>query len=279
MQGVQLHRIVPLALCLAACQTAAGTGPIEIGLGSDPAAQALRTGSHGGHDIVSAVVTLTEVDFEIEGLGWVPVVVQPRTIDLLALDGKDFTSLGVVTLPAGKVKALRFFFDASSAMVILKNGQTARLELPDQGVLKVKGSFHLAPCAKGSVIIDFDPKVEVSDKHGQKKYELRCKARIKVRTSDACGGDDAGSGGSDGGDPCAGVVCAPNEMCENGLCVPDPCFGVVCAPGETCRNGACTGGMPDMSAPPDMTPPRDMTPPPDMSRPKDPCEKPHKKKP
>ena len=38
--------------------------------------------------------------------------------------------------------------------------------------------------------------------------------------------------------PTACAACAPDEICQNDMCV-DPCEGVTCGPGETCRFGAC----------------------------------------
>jgi hypothetical protein len=140
------------------------------------------------------------------------------------------------------VKGLRFVLDDTGAKVVLRDGREAKLELPDRGVLKVKGSFHVGPCASGTVIVDFDPKLHAErNRRGETSYELRCKARIKtVSTSGSCGGGSPDGGGDGGGpDPCEGIVCAPGEVCEGGMCVADPCAGVVCAPGEHCEGGVC----------------------------------------
>lgn len=250
----RISRIAPLAIAVlaAACQSAAGPGHIDVALsGTQP--------TSSGSEVASVIVTVKEIDLEVRGKGWVPVVTTPQTIDLLALDGKPLTTLGVAQLPAGRVKGMRFLLDDAGAKVILKDGKTAKLELPDHGVLQVKGSFHVGPCAAGTVLVDFDPKLEKERdrKTGAVEYALRCKAHVKTEsTTSTCDGPDGGgAGGSDGGrrdggggDPCAGVVCAPGESCVGGQCVADPCFGVVCAPGERCDNGVCVSG----SANPDL---------------------------
>jgi hypothetical protein len=234
-----------LATTSTGCQTT-GVGQVEV---------ALSSARPDASDVTSVIVVVKQIDFEVRGAGWVPVVTRPQTIDLLALDGKDLTSLGVGTLPTGRVKAIRFLLDDAGAKVILKGGKQAKLELPDRGVLKVKGSFHLGSCASGTVIVDFDPKLhaERNRRTGETEYELRCKARVKtVSTPNGCGGGTTDGGSApDGGasDPCKNVVCAPGETCEDGVCVADPCFNVVCPPGERCEEGICvssSGGTPDM---------------------------------
>lgn len=245
----RISRLAPLAIAVlaAACQSAAGPGHIDVALsGASP------TSSSG--EVAAVIVTVKEIDLEVRGKGWVPVVTTPQTLDLLALDGKPLTTLGVAQLPAGRVKGMRFLLDDAGAKVVLKDGKTAKLELPDHGVLQVKGSFHVGPCASGTVLVDFDPKLEKERNHktGETEYELRCKAHVKTEaTTSTCEGPDGGAAGNgDGGgnDPCAGVVCAPGESCVGGQCVADPCFGVVCAPGERCESGVCVTG----SANPDL---------------------------
>ena len=40
-------------------------------------------------------------------------------------------------------------------------------------------------------------------------------------------------------DPCAGVTCAPDQLCANGACIANACLGVSCGPGLVCQGGAC----------------------------------------
>jgi hypothetical protein len=274
-----LFWIAPLALT--ACSGTVSTGAVDVALSAWESESsddiALRTFGHQtAHDLKSAVVVVREIDVQVPGQGWVPVMMTPRTVDLLALDGKTLTSLGITSLPVGRACKLRFVIYDSGAYVVTKTGQQKPLDVPDNGIVVVVGEIKLEPCASGTIIVDFDPKIKIENGN----YVLRCKAKIKTsKMKGACNPDGGGStpdlgapadmtpgscagvvcpigqvcmGGVCVADPCAGVVCPPGQVCMNGVCgAPDPCAGVTCPPGQMCQNGVCMGN-PDMSRPPDM---------------------------
>jgi hypothetical protein len=207
-------------------------------------------------------VIVDQVELEVKGKGWVGVLTSPVTIDLLKLDGKNLTSLGVVKLPPGTPDDIRLRLNEIGDYVQLKDGTTKPLEVPADGILHINGTFDIQPCATGTIIIDFDPKLKTEDEPGRREYELEPIATIKtVKQSGSCAPMDAGSkhdmsnpdaGAGDGGQLCGGGICAPNEKCVNNMCVPDPCFMVLCPTGEMCdpNTGSCVPNPPDMSQPP-----------------------------
>lgn len=50
-------------------------------------------------------------------------------------------------------------------------------------------------------------------------------------------------------DPCD--MCAADELCVAGACLPDPCLGITCSPGQRCLDGICVAGGGDGGAPTD----------------------------
>ncbi|MCU1281846.1 MAG: hypothetical protein JWM53_5392, partial [bacterium] len=213
------------ASSLAGCVGGVQTGDIELQLtGVDqiqlfslPTGPAQPNTEPGDHGIVSAVVTVIEIDAKVNGV-WTPVVTTAQTLDLLKLDNKTVNTLGVVKLPAGHISELRFVLDPVFNYVVLKSGDKKPLEIPADNILKVDGKLDLDACASGIVILDFDPHIKIEDEGSRREYELTCKARIKTEEvkgacgggTDGGGGTGGGGGGSGGGDmssPCNGVVC------------------------------------------------------------------------
>src|SRR4029078_10313541 len=86
------------------------SGYIELGLvsASDNGAM-IRNGvvREDLKDATSVIVIVDQVELEVKGKGWVPVLTSPVTIDLLKLDNKTITSLGITKLPTGHVDDLR----------------------------------------------------------------------------------------------------------------------------------------------------------------------------
>ena len=122
------------ASSLAGCVGGAQTGDIELQLtGADqiqlfslPTGPAQPNSEPGDHGVVSAVVTINEIDAKVNG-AWTPVVTTPQTIDLLKLDNKTVNTLGVVKLPMGHISELRFVLDPIGDYVVLKSGDTEAL--------------------------------------------------------------------------------------------------------------------------------------------------------
>jgi hypothetical protein len=235
---------------LVGCGAGAQPGVVQLGLvGADQVSLFSLTPDHTLFaDVVSAVVTIDEIDGRVGG-AWAPLVTSPQTVDLLKLDNQTLTALGIVKLPAGKIEALRFKLDDVGDYVVLKSGDKQPLEVPDHGYVAVVGKLDLDACASGIVILDFDPKIKIELEGGNKKeYELSCVAHVKTEElKNACGaGADGGAAGdlAQGGDlagSCNGVVCAVGDVCVSGVCVADPCANVVCPGGQICE---LQGGQP-----------------------------------
>jgi uncharacterized membrane protein YgcG len=218
------------------------TGADQIQLFSLPAQPNTEPGDHG---IVSAIVTINEIDAKVNGT-WTPVVVTAQTVDLLKLDHKTVNTLGFVKLPTGHVSELRFVLDQIGDYVVLKSGDKKPLEVPDNGILKVDGKLDFDSCATGVVILDFDPHIKIEDEGSHKEYELTCKARIKTEeVKGACNADGGSTSGpdlahgpsTDMSSPCDNVVCMMNQVCVvqggNPVCE-DTCTSLVCTGGQVC---------------------------------------------
>ena len=221
------------------------TGADQMQLFSLPAQPETEPGDHG---IVSAVVTIKEIDAKVAGT-WTPLATAAQTIDLLQLDNKTISSLGIVKLPSGHVSELRFVLDEVGAYVVLKTGVKKPLEVPNNGIVKIDGKLDLDSCAAGIVILDFDPHIKIEHEGCSKiEYELTCGAHIKTEEiHGACGGGGNGGGGGGGGGgnggggggstACDNVVCMMGQICvvQNGLpsCM-DTCTSLVCTPPDVC---------------------------------------------
>jgi len=276
MSRVSVFTSILVAAALAGCGGGLQAGDVELQLtGADqmqlfslPAQPATEPGDHG---IVSAVVTIKEIDAKVQG-NWVPLTTAAQSVDLLHLDNKTVSSLGIVTLPSGHVSELRFKLDKSGAYVVLKSGDKKPLEVPD--VVSVDGKLDLDSCSAGIVILDFDPRINIEHEHCQNvEYELSCKAHIKTEEiKNGCGGGGGGGGGGNGGggggggggchggggagggggggaggggggggggsSACDNVVCMMNQICvvtPGGLpsCM-DTCTSLVCTAPEVC---------------------------------------------
>src|SRR3954470_9368123 len=99
------------AAALAGCATGGEEGQIQLAIkGADQIElfnfSSTNTKPAGAADVVSAVVTINEIDARI-GKTWTPVMTTPHTIDLLKLDGKTLDTLGIAKLPMGHISELR----------------------------------------------------------------------------------------------------------------------------------------------------------------------------
>jgi hypothetical protein len=234
-----------VAAMLAGCSGGLQSGDLELQLtGADQiqlfALPAQPNTEPGDYGVVSAIVTINEIDAKVNGV-WTPLVTTSQTIDLLKLDNKTVSSLGVVKLPMGHVSELRFKLDEIGPYVVLKSGDKKPLEVPVDGIVKIDGKLDLDACAAGIVILDFDPHIKVEDEPGRREYELTCRAHIKTEElKGGCGGSDGGTASPDmvgTPNPCNNVVCMMNQICvvQNGgpSCM-DTCTSLVCTAPEVC---------------------------------------------
>ena len=214
-------------------------------------------------NVVSAIVTVNEIDAKING-SWVAIEQAPEQVDLLKLDNKALSTIGVTTIPAGKVTELRMVLDQLTDYVVLQNGDKKPLTVPDSGIIDITGKIKLDSCTTGDMILDFDAHISTFTHPGLHDYILSANAKIKTSdTKNACGGG-AGGGGTAGGGGSAGgggggggavtnPTCTQTSDCnQNGgvgmvcrlnQCVADPCLGVSCStPGDICDDGNCVSG-------------------------------------
>jgi hypothetical protein len=249
--------VLAFSLIMAGCATQLGdpneSGDIELGISSPNSNFVIENAPLGGtghdiKDIVSVVVIVKEIDVEVKGQkNKVPVFIGPKNVDLMKLDNTSFASLGITKFPAGELKEIEIVLDEIGDYVAFKDGSKKPLEIPVDGIVEVENcnGIKIQPCGAGTIILDFDPHLKTEDEgDSRREYELLPKATLKTaKMNGSCGGTDGGK--MDGGAPpdmtpmCP--VCAPNEICKNGMCVANPCNGVVCAPGEFCdsNDGLC----------------------------------------
>ncbi|HXU71876.1 MAG TPA: DUF4382 domain-containing protein [Polyangia bacterium] len=224
----------------------ATTGDVELDLTGADQTQLFslpaQPDNHANPGVTSAVVTINEIDAKVDG-HWAPVMTTPQTLDLLTLDNKSITTLGIAKLPTGHVSELRFVMDQVGDYVVLKNGDKLPLIVPNSGVVKVTGKLDLDACAAGILIFDFDPHIVVEDIKDGHVYELTCNAHIKTdEVKGACSNNTGSDGGSStpgpdmaggGTNACTGVVCMMGQICvvQGGapVCM-DTCTNLVCAP-------------------------------------------------
>lgn len=197
--------------------------------------------------VVSAIVTIDEIDAKVNGQ-WVAIEKSPEQVDLLKLDNKTLSTLGIATIPAGKVSGLRLVINQLNDYVILKNGQQKPLTVPDNGIVNIDGKIDLDSCAMGTLILDFDPHISAFTHPGLHDYILSCTAKIKTKElKNGCSGSDDMAGSNqpppdmagapaDMTDLCHNVACQPGTACEpsTGMCVAS-CANVGCPNGQMCE--------------------------------------------
>jgi hypothetical protein len=230
-----------LGAVVAGCGGAAGQQPGDVTFALTGASDSVQlfdaqytSFCHQNKDwnVVSAMVTVDEIDAKVNGQ-WVAIEKAPEQIDLLKLDNKTLNTLGVATIPAGKISGLRLILDQLSDYVVLQNGDKKPLTVPDSGIVNITGKIAIDSCALGTLVVDFDPHISTFTHPGLHDYILSGNAKIKTtEVKNACGSTTPPT--SDMSDPCAGKLCGNGEICEAGACVADPCTGHFCPAGTTC---------------------------------------------
>jgi hypothetical protein len=251
--------LLTCAVALGGCGSADAPGTVHLGLVSAGGvnAQSYDPLHTSAPKLVSAIVTVQQIDVHAKGGGWTPIMTTPLSVDLLALDQQKMTALGLGTLPQGQFDKLRLLVDDKGAFVVDAKGNKTQLEVPDTGVIKVIGDLDLDSCGAGTVILDFDPKITTAsndecgdhsncnnnNSNSGNHYVLRCRATIK--TEDVHGQCNGGSGPPPTGQPCGNgnVVCDADQICKNGDCI-DACAGVTCGNNQVCIKGECVSKDP-----------------------------------
>jgi hypothetical protein len=184
--------------------TGALSGPLEVRVMND-------TDNDGDEqppiaDAKQIVVTINRIDAKVDDGGWTTLSMSTQTIDLMALQGGTFATLGIATFPAGGTERLRLFVvDTPPSYVVTADGALHPLVVPsgDEAGIEVVGDFDIAPCATGQVTLAFAGKRSIlvttdDGPAGAITWHLRPVIRLKdVLTSGTCPRapeDDEGNG-------------------------------------------------------------------------------------
>jgi hypothetical protein len=117
-----------------------GTGTLEVRVTDAP-----------DPSITAVYVTTDNIEVSIAGEGWVSVIDEEITFELLALEGVEAV-LGTAELPTGKYTQVRL--DVPSVEVE-KDGEIVIAEVPSD-TIKLVGTFELAEDEKTFISLDFE---------------------------------------------------------------------------------------------------------------------------
>jgi hypothetical protein len=166
-------------------------------------------------DAKQIVVSIARVEAHVAGGGgWVTLLDQSRTVDLLALQGGTFASLGVSSFPAGRVTQIRLELSAAGPNhVVTRDNKLHPLQVPSGTAsgIKINAGFDWPPCATGMMTIDFDGKQSLvvgprGGAGGEDVWQLRPVINLRAVEHDGgkCGGGgppaDPGNAQPDAGD-------------------------------------------------------------------------------
>jgi hypothetical protein len=186
-----------------------------------------------------------EIEAQVDG-AWTPISRERTPLELALGQAPNAAALGALALPPGHLTALRLTLDLGSVV-----GESKHATNHGHTITVTAGCDHHIPqCVSGTLALEIQNLLAIiEDLVGQNAIlqlasadleEHECKPDMGKHQSDASMAH-ADLASFDAADPlCIGVVCAPNEVCRAGECVPtDSCVGVVCAPGEVCVSGSC----------------------------------------
>jgi|GEM_PF-4779806 len=198
-----------------------------------PASLELRLVDAPADDVTSVFVTVEAIEASISG-GWTVLTSERHTVDLLTLQGGDYLSLGIASLPPGRVGQLRLrLAEDGEQHVVTSDGVAHPLRVPsgDSSGIKLVGGFEVPECATGYVSIDFDAKrslaapkdVGQGAKPANDEWQLSPVIRLKAIVTTGSCADDGGAGEASAErgaapDPCAALTCEESQVCVNGTC-------------------------------------------------------------
>ena len=120
--------------------SSSGTGTLEIRVTDAP-----------DPSITAVFVTTDNIEVSIAGQGWLSVIDEEITFELLALEGVE-AILGTAELPVGKYTQVRL---SVPEVQIEKDGELVTAEVPS-GTIKLVGSFELVAGEKTFISLDFE---------------------------------------------------------------------------------------------------------------------------
>lgn len=175
-------------------------------------------------DVSAVVVTFDRLEAQLEDGGWKTLAEGEKTVDLLTLQGGAFLDLGVASLPPGRVGQLRLRLVDGGDQHVTVGGVDHALDVPSgaQSGIKIVGGFDVPACASGEVTIDFDAQKSLQVHAAGKSGTYKLRPVVKIKAVVLRGSCEEADGGAEpppaAPDPCAEVVCADGELCENGAC-------------------------------------------------------------
>ncbi len=131
--------------------TISGTGTLEVRVTDAP-----------DPSITAVYVTTDNIEVSIAGEGWLTVIDEEITFELLALEGVEAV-LGTAELPAGKYTQVRL---SVPEVQIEKDGELVTAEVPS-GTIKLVGNFELAAGETTFISLDFDVDKSLVDRQRQ----------------------------------------------------------------------------------------------------------------
>lgn len=167
-----MKRLAPLWMVpLIACGTgtdgsdaptlAVGQGRLALEIAAESDARGAGSGGKPAQvlaGLAEIIVDIDEVTAHSSEAGWVVLLREPRTVDILRL-ADSAVELGFADLPAGRINQIRLHVaEDSSPYVTRQDGSTAPLKVPSgkQSGIKLKGTWDLAACQVTRVQARFD---------------------------------------------------------------------------------------------------------------------------
>jgi hypothetical protein len=128
-----------------------GTGTLEVRVTDAP-----------DPSITAVFVTTDNVEVSVAGQGWLTVIDEKITFELLALEGVEAV-LGTAELPVGKYTQVRL---SVPEVQIEKDGELVTADVPS-GTIKLVGNFELVADEKTFISLDFEVDKSLIDRNRQ----------------------------------------------------------------------------------------------------------------
>lgn len=221
-------------LAFGACSGADKGGPLKAGYGR----LSVDLVDAPNPTVKEIVVTIGKVTAHSTSAGWVTVMQNTVTVDLLKLQTES-QQLGFNDLPAGKITQIRLYVVDGPRYVTLEDGSHVDLKVPSgyQSGIKINGPFELDACNQTGVTLDFDghKSIWVHPTGQGDEWILRPVIHAKKVVGSNIGCETSGSSGSSGTfqDSSGGGDCHGNGHSHG-------CQGT--SGGSTGTSGDTTGG-------------------------------------
>lgn len=220
---------------LFACTSSSGPSQLEVRLVDAP------------NPIVDQiVVNVSTVTAHSTSGGWITIgpVVSPTQVNLLDLQA-SFMSLGLVTLPAGKITQIRMMIEPTGNYVVPHGSSAQEPLIVPSGLetgIKILGPWDVPACTRLSVTLDFDGKSSIEYHQADGTWILRPVIRPKHADSTAISCETE----TEPPPECSTEVpCPAGQMCDTGTCTPVTSLPTnsACTDGSQCLTLTCNDGV------------------------------------